>query len=122
MNDLLRACAAAVTADINWMIAPSVKVSGHGRSYNSGTKTLTLCRGDTASFHWSGGLFHDVVHVSAANWNACNFAGARPVVGATNNGSKKIKFSAAGLSSYACSVSNHCSLGQKLKIRVKSKC
>jgi plastocyanin len=90
------------------MLAPAIKVSGTGRSYNAGTKTLTLCKGDSANFHWAGGLPHDVAKVSAANYASCTVAGATNVAPLGTSGSKKVKFSAAGTLSYTCTVPGHC--------------
>ena len=90
------------------MLAPAITVSGTGRSYNAATKTLTLCKGDSANFHWVGGLSHDVATVSSGNWATCNIAAARVVAPLGPSGTKKVKFATPGLKSYTCTVPGHC--------------
>jgi hypothetical protein len=94
-----------------------MKAVGAGRKVAG--DTLTLCRGDSVRFYWSG--FHGVATTKPALWNSCSLTDYKDWIPAAGSGDKSIVMKKVGTQYVFCQVYGHCNSGQKIKI-VTKKC
>lgn len=98
------------TVTIAWTIPPS--------------KTAVFIQtGQCIKFTKSSSSNHDLLKFSnLSRYSACNFSGAKTIAaygnGAPAWSAKTVSFATAGTFYYGCSVSGHCSGGQKIKVTV----
>ena len=96
---------------INWGLIPQVTVPpAPKRSYDPSKMLLTVCKGDTITYNWSG--THGISATNAAQWVACNIVTSTviiaPVAGSTFTAVAK----KPGMKYYYCPVPGHCSGGK----------
>ncbi|KAF4397105.1 hypothetical protein G4B88_008951 [Cannabis sativa] len=83
-------------------------------NYSDWTKDKMFMVGDTLVFNYNS-LVHDVYKVNGSDFNDCI---ARPGSEVLRSGNDVVTLNTTGNKWYLCSKSNHCDLGQKLKISV----
>ena len=79
--------------------------------------------GDKLTFSWSGTHALEKLETEA-KYNSCDFAGAQALKRSIYGASYEYTFTASDATQdfiyFACSVSNHCNNGQKIKVKVTS--
>jgi plastocyanin len=106
---------APTTSTINWSTTVGLVPNGPGRSASG--NVLTVCKGDSVKWMWSG--MHGVVQAkSPAGYNSCALTPGSyiPKAAIANGGTYTVKMGAQGTRYYYCPVGGHCSMGQKVKI------
>ncbi|KAL3535880.1 hypothetical protein ACH5RR_004341 [Cinchona calisaya] len=95
--------------DIGWNVPP-----GGSIAYRTWADTRDFGIGDTVVFQWSN--THDVAQVSQTEYDNC--AATNPIGGIHTTSPYNFTINSTDPYYFMCSVSNHCSLGQKVKIQV----
>ncbi|GMY35834.1 cucumber peeling cupredoxin-like [Fagus crenata] len=93
---------------LGWTIPPNTA------AYSTWASNKTFTLNDILVFNFTTGQ-HDVARVSKANYDSCNPANP---ISIQNNGPATLTLNETGAHYYICTISSHCSLGQKLAINV----
>ena len=100
---------AAGAVQVMWKSPPAVTVPP-GRKYDSSKMMLTVCKGDTITYTWSGN--HGISATNLAQWRSCNIVKGTVVAPVAASSSFTGTAKKPGMKYYYCPVAGHCSTGK----------
>ncbi|KAF8036576.1 hypothetical protein BT93_C2331 [Corymbia citriodora subsp. variegata] len=109
----VRSCSAVTNHVVGDSLGWTVPLGG-ATAYSTWASNKTFAVGDTLAFNFTTGQ-HDVAEVAKAAYDGCS---STSPISLQNNGPATITLNQSGEHYFICTISNHCSLGQKLAINV----